>query len=287
MPDTIRIGAVSYLNTRPLVWGLERPVEGAPIELTFATPAELAEAMAGGRLDMALLPVIELARLPHLEVVPGLGIVTHGASRSVLLVSKRPVESVETVALDPESRTSNALVRVLFAEVWERRPSFETGPTDLDRALGSFDAAVRIGDKALFEPGPPGTHIYDLGQVWTDRTGLPFVYAAWFARPGVVDPPLYRRLHASRREGARSIREIAAQYTWHGRAYPELAETYLTHHIRFRLGSTEITAMRAFFAAAARIGLIDAKPEIRLVGERWTECHEAAALRGMLTNPAR
>ena len=131
MADPIRIGAVSYLNTRPLVYGLERERGAGAFELSYAAPAELADRMTAGQLDLALLPVIELAGMPELEVVPGLGIVTAGASRSVLLVSKKPLEQIETVALDPESRTSNALARVLFSKVWHRQPVFTRGTRSL------------------------------------------------------------------------------------------------------------------------------------------------------------
>jgi len=277
MADPIRIGAVSYLNTRPLVHGLEKqPTEGG-FELSYAAPADLADRMIAGELDLALLPVIELARLPELEVVPGLGIVTSGASRSVLLVSRKPLEQVDSVALDPESRTSNALARVLFSKVWRRQPSFETGSRSLTESLERCDAAVRIGDKALFDPLPDGAHATDLGSAWTEQTQLPFVFAVWAARPGVVTRDLYQRLHDSRRQGKKNIEQISRDYSWQGRSYPEIAQAYLTRNIIFRLGSSEINAMKLFFRVAAEIGVIDKAPPIRLAVTRWTECHATAA----------
>ena len=276
MTAKLRIGAVAYLNTRPLVFGMEQGLGAGRIELSYAVPSALAEQMAAGALDVALLPIIEYARIPDLELVPGLGIVTHGPSHSVLLVSKRPAEQVETVALDPESCTSNALTQVLMADVWKRSPDYVTGRADLARTLADCDAAVRIGDKALFETPPDGAHVYDLGQVWSERTGLPFLFAAWVARRGLVDRELYRVLHESRREGAKVIDRIAEDYTWDGRQYPELARRYLTDHIRFRLGAAEIRAIELFFERAAAVDLIDAVPEIHLALERHSACHEAA-----------
>lgn len=277
MDSTVRIGAVSYLNTRPLVYGMQDGPGAERVRLSYATPAVLADRLAGGELDVALLPVIELARIPGLELVPGLGIVTEGPSRSVLLVSSCPADAIESIALDPDSRTSNALARVLLAEVWKRRPRIHTGGPSLEESLEAADAAVRIGDKALFDTLPSGAHVHDLGEVWTNETRLPFVFAAWAARPGIVDRELYRLMHDSRRAGSRAVDRIAGEFTWNGRHHPDIAREYLTRHIRFRLGANELRAMELFFGAAHRLGLIDEVPRIRLAFKRWSTCHEVAA----------
>ena len=181
MAGRVRIGAVAYLNTYPLVHGMQRGLGAGRVELSLDVPAVLSDRMQAGQLDIALLPVIELARMPELELVPGLGIVTRGPSRSVLLVSRRPIDAIRTIALDPESRTSNALVRVLCARAWGVEPEFRDGPADLQGALEACDAVVRIGDKALFETVPQDCEAHDLGTAWTESTGLPFVFAAWGA----------------------------------------------------------------------------------------------------------
>jgi len=258
----IRTGAVSYLNTRPLVFGLDQGLGADRVQLTYDVPSVVARRLAAGELDLALLPVIELARIPGLVVVPGLAIGSLGNCRSVLLVARRPLADVRSVALDPESSTSNALAAVLFAEAWGVKPEFVTGPHDLTLALAEHDAAVRIGDKALFEPLPPGAIAYDLGGAWTARTTLPFVFAVWATRPGVVDREIYEVLHASRRAGAAALAAIAADYTWKGRQYPELALPYLRDAMRYRLGDSEVAAMRRFLAAAAALGVVDAAPPI-------------------------
>jgi chorismate dehydratase len=264
----IRAGAVSYLNTRPLVFGIEQGLGADRLELTYDVPSVLASRMAAGEFDLALLPIIEMARIPNLVVVPGLAIGSLGNCRSVLLVAKMPLAEVRSVALDPESRTSNALARVLFAEAWGGEPSFVVGPRDLTLALQEHDAAVRIGDKALFTPLPEGAIAYDLGGAWTARTTLPFVFAVWATRPGVVDRELYEILHASRRAGAAVLSAIAADYTWNGRQYPEVSLPYLRDAMRYRLGDPEVTAMRRFLAAAAEAGVIDAAPSIEFVSFR-------------------
>jgi chorismate dehydratase len=259
---------VSYLNTRPLVFGIDQGLGADRLDLTYDVPSAVARRMAAGELDLALLPVIELARIPDLVVVPGLAIGSLGNCRSVLLVAKTPLADVRSVALDPESSTSNDLAAVLFAEVWGGEPAFVAGPRDLTLALREHDAVVRIGDKALFEPLPTGAIAYDLGGAWTARTTLPFVFAVWAARPGVVDRELYEVLHASRRAGAAALPAIAADYTWNGRQYPEISLPYLRDAMRYRLGDLEVSAMRRFLAAAAGIGVIDAAPRIALASFR-------------------
>ena len=277
MSAKTRIGAVSYLNTRPLVFGLEQGLAEERIELSYSVPARLTDRMIAGELDIALMPVIELAKMPDLEIVPGLAIGTSGPSRSVLLVSRRPIEQVESIAFDAESRTSNALVQVLCDRVWNIAPQFHSGLRGLDEALLECDAAVQIGDKALFAEPPHDTVVYDLGGVWSAATKMPFVFAAWFSRPGTIDREIYEALHESRRRGVRAIDAIAEDYTWRGRQYPQLSKDYLRKNIRFRLGSAEIDALRAFFEGAAEIGLISQAPQPKLALTRWTSCHETAA----------
>jgi chorismate dehydratase len=264
------------LNTRPLVFGLEQGLAEERIDLSYDVPARLADRMLQNELEIALMPVIELAKMPDLEVVPGLAIGTNGPSRSVLLISKKPIDEVQSIALDLESRTSNALVQVLADRVWKIQPSWVRGKQSLDDALRDCDAAVQIGDKALFIDPPSGTVVYDLGGVWTAATSKPFVFAAWFVRPGKLDREIYEALHESRRRGSAALQLIAEDYCWGGSTYPQLSHDYLKQNIRFRLGSAEVDAMRDFYRSAAAIGLIDEAPEPKLALTRQTTCHETA-----------
>jgi predicted solute-binding protein len=245
------------------VWGLEHGLGEARIALSFDVPSGLARSMAAGSLDVALLPVVELARTEGLELVPGLGITTFGPARSVLLACRRPPDEVATLAHDPDSRTSNVLAAVLLDALWGRRPAL-AGPVEAD-------AVVRIGDKALFEPVPTHPHVVDLGEAWTRATGLPFVFAAWAARPGVVDRELYLLLHESRRRGARAVDEIARRSR-----DPQLVARYLRENIRYRLGAVEMDGLRRFLHLAAAIGAIDAVPRLRLGMRTDSACHEIA-----------
>ena len=255
MAERVRIGAVGYLNTRPLVYGLDEAA-GDRIELSYDVPAALADQLARGEIDVGLIPTVELARIPDLEIVPGLGIVSRGAAGSVLLVSSCAPERARRVALDPESRTSNALIRILFDELWKASPELELGPLELAESLGDYDAVVRIGDKALFEPLPEGAEGYDLGALWDRLTGLPFVWAVWACRPGILDRELSETLHESLRRGSQVIDTIARDYVFRGRRDPELARAYLTRNIGFRVGPPELRGMNRFLEAAARVGLV-------------------------------
>ena len=270
MGGRVRIGAVAYLNTRPLVFGLEHGLAGERIELSYDVPAVLADRLARGEIDVGLIPTIELARIPDLEVVPGLGIVSRGPARSVLLAVRGAPEHARRVALDPESRTTNALTRILFDELWGTRPEFELVAGDLEMALREHDAVVRIGDKALFERLPAGVVGVDLGEQWDRATGLPFVYAVWACRAGVLDGELCDTLDESLRQGVAAIDLIAADYTWNGRTDPDLARDYLTRNIRFDVGPAEMDGMTRFLESAARLGLVPAAARPRLRATRRT-----------------
>lgn len=268
----LRVGAVPFLNARPLVFGLEQGIGRGRIELQYDVPSALAPRMAAGELDVALLPTIELARIPGLVVVPGLGISTRGPAASVLLVCKKPLREVRSVALDPDSRTSNALVQILFREVWKTRPEFSMGSSELAASLLKHDAAVRIGDKALFEPLPAGTEAVDLGAAWTRARGLPFVFAVWAARSGVVDREIYNALHQSKRQGAKVLDLIALDYTWRGIQDPERSLDYLTRHMSYRFGAPEMASLKKFFASARSAGLVDHEPALSLASFGHSAC---------------
>jgi len=251
----VRIGPVSYLNTRPLVHGLMNGMGRERVTLHEDIPSSLADRLARGDLDVALLPAIELARIPDLTVTPGLAIGSLGRCLSVLLIARKPLDEVRSVALDPESRTSNALTRVLFEEHWGGSPTFTPGTGDLETDLAVHEAAVRIGDKALFLPVPEGATAHDLGEAWTEHTGLPFVFAVWAARPGILDRPLYELLHASKRAGDRALIEVARTYEWRGETHPDLSYDYLSRHMRYRLGGPEVAGLTRFLHSAAAHGI--------------------------------
>jgi len=291
----IRLGAVSFLNTRPLVFGLQQGLACDRIELSYDVPSALAAKLSRGELDGALLPTVELARIPGLVVMPGLSISSRGPAASVLLVLKRPPEEVASVALDPDSRTTNALVQILFDRVWGSRPAFldtqpahpDAPPSKLSDALLNVDAAVRIGDKALFETFPPDCRIIDLGELWTAWTGLPFVFAVWALRHELASRELYEALHEARRRGKAAIHAIAEDYAVTATCDPAVVENYLTRHMVYRLGAAEMDGLRLFLAEATRLGLATAPHAVRLATFQEASCAPASAAGRPANHPAR
>src|SRR4051794_9126667 len=183
MGKAVRIGAVNYLNTKPLICDLEELAPSA--ELVLEVPSRLADLLAAGQLEVALIPVIEYFRAGTYSIVPDLSIASRGPVLSVTLFSRLPWPQIRRVALDEGSRTSAALTQVLLRKRYGVRP--ELVPLPLDRAAedADADAVLLIGDRAMRACLPGFAHAYDLGQEWHDWTGLPFVYAVWAVRAGV------------------------------------------------------------------------------------------------------
>jgi len=195
-------------------------------------------------------------------VVPGLAIGSLGPVASVLLISRVPVGRIGRLALDPASRTGNALAEVLLRERYGVAPSAEECAGTMDEALADHDAVLRIGDAALFATPPPGTEVLDLGASWTEWTSLPFVYAVWIAREDVLDAALCEAFHASWKQGAAAIDRIADDTP-----DPGLARRYLTENVRYGLGPRELHGLRRFLTLAAARALLPRVPEVRLAPE--------------------
>lgn len=247
MPDSaldgLRIGCVPYLNAHPLVWGIDGRV-------AFEVPSLLADRFAAGEYDVALLPLFEAFRAPEAAIADGISISSCGTVRSVILAHREPLESLSTVALDPSSRTSANLLRIVLAERYHIHPIFIPEATD---PLGP---RLIIGDPALdFQnKRPPGWHILDLGQVWHEWTGLPFVYAVWTLRAG-LPTSVAAALRDVAAAGCLHRREIAAR-----EPDPAAALDYLTNNIRYGLGNAEKLAMARFRHLLEIHGLLPRTP---------------------------
>lgn len=257
------VGAVSYLNTRPLVHGLG----GRGLTLRFDLPSRLADGLAAGSLDVALIPTIELFRGNGYSVVSDACIGCRGPVMSVKLFFRTKPERVATMAVDEGSRTSVALARILLAERYGVRPRLETLPIGGRLADTAADAVLVIGDRALGGHGGPAGDggcfqlVWDLGDEWCRWTGLPFVFAVWAARPG-VDPgalaSLSRALEAARDRGLRALASIAAiEAAGHGLTVPQCLG-YLRDNLHYDLGADERSALAVFRARAAALGLAPA-----------------------------
>lgn len=254
-PLLYRVGAVSYFNTLPLVWGMLHGPERERVQLSFSLPSKCAEEVECGEIEIGLVPVAEIAR-QKLEVVPGVGISCRGAVRSILLISRVPWRHVRTLAADCGSRTSVELAQIILRERFGVEAQTTPFEPDLDRMLSVCDAALLIGDAALhISPAELRHDCLDLGEEWFTLTGLPMVFAAWAGKPGIPARALEAITRGSYRFGAARIDEIV--YAEHAarQISKELAERYLRHHIRFELGAEEAKGLEAFLDLAGGKGL--------------------------------
>ena len=186
MPRPVRVGAVSYLNAKPLYYGLEAHAPG--VELVMDLPSRLADRLAAGDLDVALIPSVEYLRGAGrgYEILPGFAIAAHGPVWSVKLFSRVPFDQVRRLALDEGSRTSQALARVWLDAAHGVRPErVEILPMGASPLESTADAVLVIGDRAMRVPDAPWHAVVDLAEAWRDLTGLPFVFALWVA-PGLI-----------------------------------------------------------------------------------------------------
>lgn len=205
----LRVGSVPYLVGRPLDLGLEDEPE---IELVREVPARLVEQLRAGELDVALVSSIELFRRPGYRYIPGLAVAGAGHVASVQLFLRKPIEEVQTVALDPASRTAATLVRVLLDERADGAPDFfETPPGEDPRDAGT-DAWLRIGDPAMRETFEPGARrSFNPSAVWAERTGLPFIFAPWIVREGVDVGAHLAAFRRSHERGRLQLSTLAAR----------------------------------------------------------------------------
>ncbi|MFN7943625.1 MAG: menaquinone biosynthesis protein [Thermoanaerobaculia bacterium] len=253
----MRIGIVNYVNARPLAWGLLHGARAGAFETVLLPPARVADELAAGTIDCGLVPSIELARIPDLLVVPGLAIAANHEVRSVLLVSRRPVAEIRTVALDEASRTSAALVRILLDERYGLRPTFRSQPADVETMLATSDAALVIGDPALAVERERHV-VLDLAGEWLEWTGLPFVFALWAVRRAAARPDLVTILHASFESGMAALPEIVAAAAAETRLPEAVLLDYYTRNLRFRMGPAEQAGLAEFLRRAATHGLAEA-----------------------------
>lgn len=181
----LRVSAISYLNTAPLMWDFENPPQRDELKrefhVSYTLPSLCANALRDGSVDIGIIPVAAYATIPGLVVIPNVAIAADGPVRSILLVSKKPLDKIQSVALDSSSRTSAALVRILFECFYDRKPDFREAAPDLEKMLAHHDSALMIGDSAL-QVDRSRYHTWDLSEEWLRLTGKPFVFAFWAIR---------------------------------------------------------------------------------------------------------
>jgi chorismate dehydratase len=277
----LRISIVQYLNTAPLVWGFTHGPLADKYDLSFTVPSRCAEALRAGAADIAIIPAIEYQRIPGLVMLPNLAIASKRQVRSLLLVAKKPVREVQSIALDSSSRSTQALVRILCADHWQIAPQFFEAAPHLDAMLGHADAALLIGDPALrlailFDAqgrrdaqgallcaapaagldGSDTLHVYDIVEEWRGNSGLPAVLAVWAARGGVITDEVLQDFAASRDFAMAHIPEIVEVAARELKLPAPPLALYLQGNIDYSLDADNRRGLEHFFARAAALGLI-------------------------------
>lgn len=253
-----RIASVSFLNARPLIYGLDRDPQ---VSLQLDVPSRLLDCLQSGSADVALLPTIDYQRMDDLQVIPAGGIGCDGQTLTVRIFARQPIETIRSLACDTDSHTSVALARIILGERYGIRPEFVEGV----RSTGKSDEAVLlIGDKVVCEEPAGYSHQYDLGEEWKVLTGLPFVFAVWTSRAGLELGDLPDRLTKARQDGLQHVDELIEQFGT-PRGWPlGLARQYLTEYLQFQIESPQLEAIRRFHELARKYGIIPSVRPLRV-----------------------
>ena len=250
----LRIGAVTYLNSKPLIEDLEELAAAAELVLDY--PSRLADELARGQLDVALIPSFECFRGSDYEVVSDACVAARGPVMSVKLYSRVPMGEIRHLALDEGSRTSAALARIMLAERHGVLPALEPLPLGRSIESATADAVLLIGDRAMHAPRETFVETWDLGEEWLTWTGLPFVFAVWAARSATDLDDVEDALGAARDRGVSRLKEIARREAPRLGIGEATAVTYLTKNLHYRIGPAERSGLRLFRDLAAGLGLI-------------------------------
>ncbi len=250
------------------MWDFDHDSGTAPLrkdfEIHYTVPSACAEALRAGTADIGIIPAITYQTIPDLVVIPDVAIGAKGPVRSILLVSRLPLEKIKTVALDTSSRTSVALLKIIFKKWWRadsEQPEYVPVDPDLKKMLKKCDAALLIGDPALKVDSKKYDTVVDLGEEWNKRTGLPFVFAFWAVRRAAIkDHPLASHLSGifqqSRDNGLRNVPALAREWAPRAGITEQRVTDYLTEDIDFALGQEELKGLYAFYKLAREVGVI-------------------------------
>ena len=267
--DRLRISAISFLNTVPLMWDFENGPAGAEFAISYTLPSACASQLQAGTADIGIIPAAAYAQIPDLAIIPGVAIAARRPVRSILLVSKVPVENIRTVALDTSSMTSVALTQVLFERWLGGGRKFTPMVPDLDSMLQEHDAGLVIGDTAL-KVNRLRYLTLDLAEEWIRFTGKPFVFAFWAVRRAALahaPSDLAMIFQASRDHGLQTDNIARIASTW----APKLGLTeadvraYLTQNIHYHLDSGCVQGLQLFYRYAAECGVLPTAPQLEFL----------------------
>jgi chorismate dehydratase len=269
----LRISAISFLNTAPLMWDFEHGDAAKDFSIEYTIPSECAAALAANEADIGIIPAVTYAEIPGLVILPNIAIASKDWVRSILLVSKKPMGEIRTVAADTSSRTSVALTQVLFTKFFGGPRELTPHPPQLEAMLRAQDAALLIGDAALQVPRDTDYHVYDLAHIWREKTGLPFVFAFWAVRLDALnrkpnDLTLTKVFQASRDQGLepQNLDVIAKEWAPKLGLSEDDIRSYLTSNIHYYLDRENHSGLKLFLLYAHEIGLIPNVPELRFLG---------------------
>lgn len=240
LTDKIKVGAVSYLNTKPLLYGIERSALINEMELTLGYPSQLAKQLQDGEIDMALLPVAAMPGIDGARIVCDYGIASDGNVASVAIFSQVPMEEIEVVYLDYQSRTSVRLAQLLLEKHWKKDVVFKPATEHYIEYINDKSAGVIIGDRALKQLDN-FNYVYDLATAWKDYTGLDFVFAAWVANKELPGS-FVLSFNEANAIGLQHLEEVIAENDF---PYYDL-HTYYTENIKYKLDEAKIAGLEKF-----------------------------------------
>jgi len=267
----LRISAISYLNTAPLMWDFEHSEVGRQFDISHTLPSACARALEAGEADIGIIPSAAYAVIPGLRVLPGVAIASRRAVRSILLVSKVPVERIRTVALDTSSMTSVALTKILFEKWLGGGRKFAPMAPNIDAMLAAHDAGLVIGDPAL-QIDRSRYLTLDLAEEWIRYTGKPFVFAFWAVREKALReaapvPDLSGIFQQSRDHGLEpaSLDQIAREWAPRVGISEADVQAYLSHNIYYDLDAGCVEGLQLFYRYATEIGALPSTPELNFL----------------------
>jgi chorismate dehydratase len=270
----LKISAISYLNTAPLMWGFEHGEAAADYDISYTIPSACAEALRAGTVDIGIIPAAAYATVPGLVIIPDVAIAARRAVRSILLVSKISLDKwpaqVRTVALDTSSMTSVALAKILFARWLGGARDYKPMAPDLDAMLSECDAALLIGDPAL-QVDRNRYFTLDLAEEWVTRTGKSFVFAFWAIRKqalvGRNSQAIAEVFKKSRDHGVspKNLEAIAQEWAPRLGLTIDAVRVYLTRNIHYYLDPPCLEGLDLYYRLGAEIGALPPAPELHFV----------------------
>lgn len=259
----VKLGVFRFLNAKPLIYAIEKNKVKHNFELVYDIPSQVAVNLLNKEINAGLVPSIHYAKYSvKYRIVPDICIASRGAVKSIRLYFRKDLSDIKTVATDISSMTSVILARIILSEKYDIRPRFVAMKPDLEDMLSKADAALLIGDNALFESSGYESYL-DLGEEWADLTGLPFVYALWVGRRDSLSSEDISALIDAKKYGIQNIDVICDEASEEYNTDFDFCKSYLTENLHYDLGELEINGMKEFFTYAFYYGVIEFIPEIK------------------------